>query len=190
MKKINELIEQIDLDKKILLDDIPNLDLYMDQVIQLFDNKFAKPNSNEKVMTKTMINNYAKAKLLFPIKNKKYTKNHIILISLIYHLKGALSINDIKETLNGLNQRILENNEINIDDIYSSFLHLNELNAEKFKTELQQSSENVNKEIEHIDDESKEYIEKLLLITSFVNMSNLYKNAAEKLVMDMIEKQK
>ncbi|PGS50596.1 DUF1836 domain-containing protein [Bacillus sp. AFS041924] len=188
MNNINEIIEQLELDKKITLEEIPNLDLYMDQVIQLFDNKFSKPNSDEKVLTKTMINNYSKAKLLFPIKNKKYTKNHIILISLIYHLKGALSINDINKTLNGLNQRVLENNQINIDDVYNSFLHLNELSLEKFKNDLQQSSESVNQELDRIDDESKEYVEKLLLITSFINMSNLYRSAAEKLITEMIEK--
>ncbi|QKE72191.1 DUF1836 domain-containing protein [Arthrobacter citreus] len=188
MKNIIDIIQELDLDKKILLDDVPNLDLYMDQVIQLFDNKFAKTDANEKVLTKTMINNYAKAKLLFPIKNKKYTKNHIILISLIYHLKGALSINDIKETLNGLNQRILDNNQLNIDDVYTSFLHLNEINLDKFKIDLQTSVENVNIELEQADDEIKEYIEQLLLITSFVNMSNLYRSAAEKLVQDLNDK--
>lgn len=64
------------------LDEIPNIDLYMDQVIQLFENKFAdsKRNEAEKVFTKTMINNYAKGKLIFPIKNKKYLREHLILI--------------------------------------------------------------------------------------------------------------
>ena len=52
--------------------------------------------TDEKVLTKTMINNYAKGKLFIPIKNKKYSKQHIMLINLIYQLKGALSINDIK----------------------------------------------------------------------------------------------
>lgn len=190
MKNINKSIEELALDHKILLEDIPDIDLYMDQVIQLFDNKFSKSDSDEKVLTKTMINNYAKAKLFFPIKNKKYTKNHIILISLIYHLKGALSINDIKETLSGLNQKIIHNENTNLEEIYSSFLHLNDLNYKKFNNDLQLIVENVENELVDINDESKEYYEQLLLISSFVNVSNFYKTVAEKLVKDLMESHK
>ncbi|MGA9232145.1 MAG: DUF1836 domain-containing protein, partial [Exiguobacterium oxidotolerans] len=86
------------LDRQLQLDDIPNIDLYMDQVIQLFERTFEATTrtEGETILTKTMINNYAKKKLFFPVTNKKYTKNHLILISLIYQLKGTVSINDIK----------------------------------------------------------------------------------------------
>ena len=79
-------------------DDIPNIDLYMDQVMQLFESKlsYTKRNNDDKVLTKTMINNYAKANLLMKIRNKKYTKDHLILMGLIYNLKGGLSLTDIK----------------------------------------------------------------------------------------------
>jgi hypothetical protein len=85
----------------INLDDFPEIDLYMDQVMQLFESKlsYTKRNPDDKILTKTMINNYAKDNLLMKIKNKKYTKNHLILIGLIYNLKGALSLTDIKTIL-------------------------------------------------------------------------------------------
>ena len=85
----------------INLDDFPEIDLYMDQVMQLFESKlnYTKRNTDDKVLTKTMINNYAKSNLLMKIKNKKYTKNHLILMGLIYNLKGALSLTDIKTIL-------------------------------------------------------------------------------------------
>ena len=110
MEKVHEIIEELGLEANLLLDEIPNIDLYMDQVIQLFENKFrdSKRNDEEKVLTKTMINNYAKGKLIFPIKNKKYSKEHLILMSLIYQLKGALSINDIQVTLDGVNKKIIK----------------------------------------------------------------------------------
>jgi len=190
MIKINELIEKLDLDKKIELEDIPEIDLYMDQVIQLFDNKFAKSDSDEKILTKTMINNYAKAKLLFPIKNKKYSKKHIILISLIYHLKGALSINDIKDTLNGLNKKIHDENDLNVDDLYNSFLKINEQNVTNFKSDLQSRVNEVTSHLNEIDQKDLDYFEQLLCIASFVNISNLYKNAAEKLVAEIQFKDK
>ena len=92
-----EILNSLHLESNIKLDEIPEIDLYMDQVIQLFESKLSeqKRKEDEKILTKTMINNYAKGKLLLPIKNKKYSKEHIILMSLIYNLKGALSINEI-----------------------------------------------------------------------------------------------
>ena len=86
----------------INLNDFPEIDLYMDQVMQLFESKlsYTKRNDDDKVLTKTMINNYAKGNLLMKIKNKKYTKNHLILMGLIYNLKGALSLTDIKNYFN------------------------------------------------------------------------------------------
>ena len=97
---INEILSKMNFVNGIELNEMPELDLYMDQVIQLFENKLGelKRNDEEKILTKTMINNYAKGKLLLPIKNKKYSKEHLILMSLIYNLKGALSISDIKNS--------------------------------------------------------------------------------------------
>ena len=72
MENINQIIEQLGLEASLTLEEIPKIDLYMDQVIQLFESKFnqTKRNEDEKVLTKTMINNYAKGKLIFPIQNK------------------------------------------------------------------------------------------------------------------------
>lgn len=177
MEKINQIIEQLGLDSNLTLDDIPHIDLYMDQVIQLFENKFAqsKRNEEDKVLTKTMINNYAKGKLIFPIKNKKYSKQHLILISLIYQLKGALSINDIKTTLDEMNKRII-NEEINLDAFYNSYLNLIEKNVADFKEDI---DERVNRVKE---DSFDTHTEQVLMISSLVHMSNLYRRIAEKLV--------
>src|SRR4051794_36799392 len=133
MENINQIIEQLGLEACLALDEIPQIDLYMDQVIQLFENKFTetKRNEDDKVLTKTMINNYAKGKLIFPIHNKKYSKEHLILMSLIYQLKGALSINDIKVTLQGINQKIIKE-EMELDSFYTSYLNLTRQNVEDF----------------------------------------------------------
>ncbi|MFE8700504.1 DUF1836 domain-containing protein [Cytobacillus sp. FJAT-54145] len=187
MENLNKLIDQLNLNKNITLEDIPNIDLYMDQVIQLFENKYASSlrNSDDKVLTKTMINNYAKGKLFVPIKNKKYSKEHLILISLIYQLKGALSINDIKATLDGVNKHILSE-EVELDQFYESYLHLNEKNVEEFKENVPLHASNVIEEIKSLKEVDHEYFEKVLLITSFVHMSNLYRRLAEKLVDEII----
>jgi hypothetical protein len=135
-----------------------------------------------------MINNYSKAKLLFPIKNKKYTKKHIILMSMIYQLKGALSINDIKVTLDSLNKKIIEEN-YDLDRLYESYLNLQVQNAEKFKTDLTMKIDEVSKLVEKEEEKDIQYLEKVLLISSLVNISNMYRNAAESLVK-LIEEEK
>lgn len=186
MPDLNDTLEMLGLDNQLTLEDIPAIDLYMDQVIQLFEKKFSssRRNEQEKVLTKTMINNYAKGKLFFPIKNKKYSKEHLILISLIYQLKGALSINDIKATLDGLSKKTAEG-DIDLDTFYNSYLHLSNKNGERFKQDLHHRAKEATEEIGEIND--SEYLEKTLLIASLVDISNLYRRAAEKLIDEITE---
>ncbi|WP_248736484.1 DUF1836 domain-containing protein [Neobacillus rhizosphaerae] len=187
MENINRIIERLDLDTSLELTEIPNIDLYMDQVIQLFENKYSesKRNDEEKVLTKTMINNYAKGKLIFSIQNKKYSKEHLILMSLIYQLKGALSINDIKVTLDGMNKRIIKE-EIDLDSFYTSYLKLTSQNVADFKKDIDTRMRDVNEEITANQEESSTYLEQVLMISSLVHMSNLYRRVAEKLVDNIV----
>jgi DNA-binding transcriptional MerR regulator len=187
MEKIKEILGQLELDTNLSLDEIPNIDLYMDQVIQLFENKFAdsKRNAEEKVLTKTMINNYAKGKLIFPIKNKKYSKEHLILMSLIYQLKGALSINDIQVTLDGVNKRIVKE-DIEIDSFYNSYLALSQKNVADFNIHINEQVNDVKQEVAKMEDRSSAYLEQVLMISSLVHMSNLYRKVAEKLVDEIV----
>lgn len=186
MEKMIELIEELGLENQITLEEIPQIDLYMDQIIQLFENKYngSKRNDDEKVLTKTMINNYAKGKLFFPIKNKKYSREHLILISLIYQLKGALSINDIKETLSDVNNKITNEN-FELERLYNSFLHLADRNLSSFKKDIEAKANNVREEVDQLNDPDSEHLEKFLMIAALVNMSNLYRRVAEKLVDEL-----
>ena len=69
--------------------DIPAIDLYMDQVTTFMDTHLSasKRFGEDKILTKTMINNYAKNNLLPPPEKKKYSKNHILLLIFIYYFK-------------------------------------------------------------------------------------------------------
>jgi hypothetical protein len=187
MEKINEILEGLGLETNLKLDEIPNIDLYMDQLIQLFESKFAdsKRNDEEKILTKTMINNYAKGKLIFPIKNKKYSKEHLILMSLIYQLKGALSINDIQTTLDVINKRIVKE-DIEIDSFYNSYLNLSQKNVADFNEDINERVKDVNEEVSKMEDRNSPYLEQVLMISSLVHMSNLYRKVAEKLVDEIV----
>lgn len=174
----------IDVNKNIYLEDIPQIDLYMDQVIQLFENTFhsTKRNEDEKILTKTMINNYAKGKLLIPIKNKKYSKDHLILLSLIYQLKSGLSINDIKATLDGINQRLTNEEDFDLEAFYKSYLALHNKNAAEFKEDIDIK---VNDVVDVLGSNDDEHLKKVLLILSFITASQFYRRAAESLVDEL-----
>ncbi|KAF0825257.1 DUF1836 domain-containing protein [Cytobacillus firmus] len=177
-------LEKLIADNQIQLEDIPQIDLYMDQVIQLFENTFGSTtrNEEEKVLTKTMINNYAKGKLFFPVKNKKYSKEHLILIAFIYQLKGALSINDIKSLLNDVNTRTAEG-KMDLDHFYRLYLDLAKRNADTFMYDL----ENQAGRAADLNEGQPAQLEKVLLASSLVHMSNLYRKAAERIVDEVKE---
>lgn len=189
MSNLADLLADLGLENNIALEDIPGIDLYMDQVIQLFEKSFGSTtrNDEDKVLTKTMINNYAKGKLFFPIKNKKYSKEHLILISLIYQLKGGLSIQDIKQTLVGINDRV-ETGELQLEQFYQSYLNLHEKNIEIFSEDVLKTEQEVNAEVGKLEAEKPEELETVLLIASLINISNFYRRTAEKLVDQLAEK--
>ncbi|MGL4798607.1 MAG: DUF1836 domain-containing protein, partial [Cellulosilyticaceae bacterium] len=99
-KWLEEQVKALDLEETIKLKDIPNIDLYMDQLITLFESKLShtKRYEEDKLLTKTMINNYTKDKVIMPATKKKYTRDHILLMVLLYQLKSIISIGDIKDT--------------------------------------------------------------------------------------------
>lgn len=108
-------------------DDIPNIDLYMDQVTTFMDKhlKSSKRYSEDKLLTKTMINNYTKNQLLPPPDKKKYTKEHMFLLIFIYYFKNILSISDIQSIFNPLTERFYGGkSDIGLEEIYKEIYRL------------------------------------------------------------------
>lgn len=84
--------------------ELPNIDLYIDQVVCLLEEYLSGyiKNDNEKeekLITKTMINNYVKQDIIKPPVNKKYNKEHMASLFVIFILKQVYSINDIKKLI-------------------------------------------------------------------------------------------
>ncbi len=169
---LKEILLDIENLKNIELEDIPKIDLYMDQVLTIFENILHTEEDKKegnKTLTKTMINNYAKDKLLPSIKNKKYTLSHIILLAFIYNLKQGLPISSIKSLLE---DQIENNNEEELKNLYSKYLEASKENIKKFSTE-----EKVN--IDKIEINKEEL---MIYAMSLIHTSNLYKIFAEKIV--------
>ena len=106
---LNSILSSISRIDYVRPDDIPNIDLYMDQVTTFMEKELAssKRHEDDKILTKTMINNYAKNNLLPPPVKKKYSKEHLLIMIFIYYFKNFLSIKDIETMLDRLRISIL-----------------------------------------------------------------------------------
>lgn len=101
---IEKIVDYAVGDADLRSGEIPSIDLYMDQIINLVSEKNAEGSEmfSDRVLTKTMINNYSKDGLIKPIKGKKYSKEHIVQMLLVYSLKNTLSISSIRRVLQGV----------------------------------------------------------------------------------------
>ena len=123
-KKVRECIDW----GYILPEDLPSMELYMDQVTTFMDRYLSKNKrtSEDKTLTKTMINNYTKNNLLPPSNKKKYSREHIIMLIYIYYFKNVISINDIQTILEPLIDNYCDNKnpQYSMEDIYKKMYEL------------------------------------------------------------------
>ena len=116
------LMERAASQKYIHPEDIPGIELYMDQVTTFMEHHLenAKRHEDDKILTKTMINNYAKNDLLPPPVKKKYSREHMLMLIFIYYYKNLLSIGDIQTLMQPLCDRYFNaDHGLNLTDIYT-----------------------------------------------------------------------
>ncbi len=137
LSNILEDLKKIDYVKP---EDIPNIDLYMDQITTFMDSQLehSKRYESDKILTKTMINNYAKNNLLPPPEKKKYSKEHVLMLIFIYYFKNILSISDIQSVLNPITEKYFGNgdNGISLQDIYSEVFSLEHQETQNIMKDL------------------------------------------------------
>ncbi len=126
-KRFSELLEKYGHLSYIRPAMLPRIDLYMDQVTTFMEERLGdmRMNPEEKILTKTMINNYAKNKLMPPPIRKKYTNDHLLLLIYIYYLKNIVSISDLSALLGPMTERYWgrsKEDKINMRSIYSEVL--------------------------------------------------------------------
>ena len=118
---LTELVDFLDGLSYIPSDDIPEIDLYMDQLISFMDTRLQPilRHPEDKALTKTMINNYAKNRLLPPPDKKRYSREHLLLLILIFYYKGVLQLSDIETILRPLHEKYFSGEgELQLKDIY------------------------------------------------------------------------
>ena len=171
---------------KIDSDNIPEIDLYMDQVIQLFENylKDGKRYEEDKILTKTMINNYTKDKIIMPVNNKKYSKNHILLLLLVYEMKQTISIGDIKKLFSPLiNGDSSDSLTGKIPAIYDKYKEMAEAQKENEMNMLKGVLNDIEEAFPENDESNYEKIMVTMLL--LINSSNLKKSLVELLIDDL-----
>ena len=141
--------------------DIPSIDFSMDQITTFMDEQLAacKRHDSDKILTKTMINNYAKNNLLPPPEKKKYSKEHVLTLIFIYYFKNILSISDIQSILNPLTEKYFGNKDgFNMLDVYNEVFTLEKDESEKILKDLGKKYTIANNTFKDFDEEDQDFL--------------------------------
>lgn len=136
---LNSILENLARVDYVKPEDLPNIDLYMDQVTTFMDRQLSASRrfEEDKILTKTMINNYAKNNLLPPPLKKKYSKEHILMLIFIYYFKNILSISDIQAILNPITEKYFgSDGDFNLENIYAEVFRLEKSEAGHFQKDI------------------------------------------------------
>ena len=186
LESIMQSLERFD---HIKSKDIPNMDLYMDQVTTLMEENLAsaaRHGNDDKILTKTMINNYAKNDLLpAPIK-KKYSKEHILVLILIYYFKGILSIGDIQKLFAPLNEHFFANEGgLKIEDIYDEVFSMEKSQMEVLKQDVVMKYKLAQEQFAEAPEEHQRFLKKFAFICALSFDVYVNKLIIEKLIDDL-----
>ena len=141
--------------------DIPNIELYMDQVTTFMDSQMAssKRYPDDKILTKTMINNYAKNHLLPSPNKKKYSKEHVLMLIFIYYFKSFLSISDIQALLTPLADRYFQKEEgLNVEDLYNEVFGMEKEQVEYLKKDLMENYQTASQSFAEAEEKDREFL--------------------------------
>ena len=128
-KDINEILKALGRSVHIKPESIPNMTMYMDQLTGFMEERLSdnRRYPEDKIMTKTMINNYVKNGLIPPPDKKKYSRDHILLLNFIYYFKNFMTMNDIDHLLSPLGEHYFnlpKDSELTLSDIYNTVFSL------------------------------------------------------------------
>lgn len=175
-EQLELLIKEAVSDADLSLGEIPNIALYLDQILSLVSEKNEEGSScyKEHVLTKTMINNYSKEGAILPLKGKKYNRSQILQILFIYSLKSTLSIGEIKRIFEGVYALDGENEE-EFSALWSDFLEI----KERCRTETSRICEDVTKGLQLDTEKDEDHIR---LVLALVSLSAYLRTLAETMI--------
>lgn len=143
-KKIfDEMLAYLDTISYVKPDKIPYIDIYMDQVTGFMEEHLrrVKRHEDDKILTKTMINNYTKARILPPPEKKKYSREHMFMLLFIYYYKGILSLDDLKVILEDVKNEHFKHRDLSVEDIYKEVFSMEASQMDVLKNDIKQKYE-------------------------------------------------
>lgn len=164
---INSILDSVSRIDYIKPDELPNINLYMDQVTTFMEEQLAssKRHEEDKILTKTMINNYAKNKLLPPPEKKRYSKEHILMLIFIYYFKNILSINDIQTLLTPITEKYFKSmTDKDLTYIYNEVFSMEKGQIENLQKDLLKSYNAAQASFEDADEEDKDFLKNFTFI--------------------------
>ena len=182
---LNNILESLSRLDYIKSADIPNIDLYMDQVTTFMDTHLApsKRYAEDKVLTKTMINNYAKNHLLPPPVKKKYSKEHLLVLIFIYYFKGFLSFQDIQSVLNPLTDRFFQSgSDITMEKIYEEVMQMEKQEFDLLQEDVRRMYRTATEAFPDAPDEDQEFLQLFSMICLLSFDVYVKKQLIEKLI--------
>ena len=182
---LNDFINHMEERQPISASDLPNIDLYMDQVTTFMNShlEHSKRYPEDKILTKTMINNYAKNRLLPPPDKKKYSKDHMLLLIFIYYFKNILSITDIQKLLTPMTRRYFQNVDgTDLSWLYSHIMGQEPLQAICIGEDIRRLSEDALNIFPDADAGDQEYLQLLSMVALLSCDVYMKKQLIEKLI--------
>lgn len=182
---LNSILDSLSQMEHIRPEQIPDIDLYMDQVTTFMDSHLAEARRypDDKILTKTMINNYAKNNLLPPPAKKKYSKEHMLLLIFIYYFKSFLSISDIQTLLSPLTERYFkEDSDFSIEEVYREVLRLEDTQLEGLLDNIRQSFHTAAQTFDDAPGEDREFLKLFSFICMLSFDVYMKKQLIEKLI--------
>ena len=182
---LNSILESIGRIDYIRPANIPNIDLYMDQVTTFMEEqlKSTKRYKEDKILTKTMINNYAKNNLLPPPVKKKYTKEHVLVLIFVYYFKNLLSIKDIEILLKPLTDRYFASDaEFDMQQIYEEVCKMEKGRIEQMQESIRDMYASAQDAYEDAPEEEREYLQLFAFICNLSFDVYVKKQLIEKLI--------
>lgn len=184
---LNSIKESFKNIKHVKSEEIPDIDLYMDQVTTFLDEKLKSsarnPKAEEKLVTKTMINNYAKTDVIPAPVRKKYSRDHIFLIIFVYYYKNFLQINDVKTLLDPIRENFLDaGGDFGIEDVYKEVFDNLEASFSKIEADVTKDYEEAMKSFEDAPKDMQEYLKLFNLISKISTDIYVKKLLVEKMI--------
>lgn len=193
-EKVKMIVEEFVQEGGLYNSEFPEMELYMDQAANFMNQKLNvyKKDPKDQVITKTMIGNYVKHKLLPRPQNKKYCKDHLILLTFIYYLKSTFQMDDIEKLMKPIvdNYNSEFDEKISIGGVYESVANLQEEKRKKLLADTVQDIYNIKDSNNKLDLADDDILEMFMLIVDLSMKADFQKFLAQRLMDEYFLKPK